>query len=350
LDNSIRNRLLYGFVALIVVVIGGTFGYWAIGNHTPAGHPHWAWNDCLYMTVITLTTVGYGETLVGMDIVPYARGFTMLQLVFSTGVLVYFASTITAFVVEGDLKRVLANTRLRKRIRKMQDHFIVCGAGSTGRHIILEMIKTLQPVVAIDTREEELKEIALLHPKAAYAYIVGDATDDDIMAQANLMAARGLVAALSQDKDNLYLVVSARQTNPNLRIVARCAELSHIDKLKKAGADSVVSPNFIGGMRMVAEMVRPSVVRFLDEMLRDKRHYRIEEVTVVSESDFDGQTLRAVDIRGKFGMSVLATRISADAPWIYNPDADLKLKGGMVLVVMGSAEQVKELRGQAEVV
>ena len=346
MDTSIRNRLLYGFIALIFVVVGGTVGYWVIGDQH-SGHPHWAWNDCLYMTVITLTTVGYGETLPGMDVVPYARAFTMLQLVFSTGVLVYFASTITAFVVEGDLKRVLASSRLRKRIKNMTDHFIVCGAGSTGRHIIAEMIKTHMPVVAIDVNEQELKEIADANPKAEYAYIVGDATDDDIMAQANVNAAKGLVAALSGDKDNLYLVVAARQSNPSLRIIARCAELSHIDKLKKGGADSVVSPNFIGGMRMVAEMVRPSVVRFLDEMLRDKRTYRIEEVTVVADSDFDGKTLRQVDIRGKFGMSVLATRKNAGSEWVYNPEPDLALVGGMVLVVMGSADQVKELRDLA---
>lgn len=349
MDHSIRNRLLYGFLALVIVVVGGTFGYWIIGDTYGEGHPHWAWKDCLYMTVITLTTVGYGETLPGMDVVPYARGFTMFQLVFSTGVLVYFASTITAFVVEGDLKRVLSIGRLKKRIRRMKDHVIVCGAGSTGRHIIGEMLKTHTPVVAIDINEQELKELAARHPKAEFAFIVGDATDDDVMAQANVDAAKGMVAALAEDKDNLYLVVAARQMNPNLRIIARCAELSHVDKLRKGGADSVVSPNFIGGMRMVAEMVRPSVVRFLDEMLRDKRTYRIEEVTVVARSDFDGKTLRDVDIRGRFGMSVLATRASADAEWVYNPDADLKLHGGMVLVVMGSADEVKALRARAEV-
>lgn len=343
MDNSIRNRLLAGFLALVVVVVGGTFGYYLIGQRE-TGHAPWELRDCLYMTVITLTTVGYGEILPDMDHVPYARGFTILQLVFGTGVLVYFASTITAFIVEGDLKRVLANQRLRKRIRKMQDHFIVCGAGSTGKNIIVEMIKTLQPVVAIDVNEEELKELADKHPKAAFAYIVGDATDDDVMAQANLGAAKGMVAALSEDKDNLYLVVSARQTNPALRIVARCSELNHIEKLKKAGADSVVSPNFIGGMRMVSEMVRPAVVRFLDEMLRDARAMRIEEIAIAPGSDFDGKSLRDAAIRARFGMSVLAVRTSATEAWVYNPEADITLGAGMVLVVLGSAVQVKELR------
>ncbi len=341
-SSSIRNRLVAGFVAMLTVIAGGTLGYWIIGDG------QWRLQDCLYMTVISVTTVGYGEVLPDMEHVRYARAFTVGLLVFGTGVLVYFASTITAFIVEGDLKRVLATQRLRKRIKNMKDHIVVCGAGSTGQHIIRELIATGTPVVAIDMNELELKEIADKHPKANYSYVVGDATDDDIIAAVNLPAARGLVAALAGDKDNLYLVVSARQTNPGMRIIARCAELSHVDKLKKAGADSVVSPNFIGGMRMVSEMVRPAVVRFMDEMLRDKRAaYRIEEITVGKSSELDGALLRDANIRGKFGMSVLAVRTAEADPWTYNPDAELELKSGMVLVVVGSAEQVQKLRSHA---
>ena len=343
MESSIRNRLIAGFLAMLAVIAGGTIGYYVIGDG------RWPWGDCLYMTVITVTTVGYGEVLPDMDSVPYARLFTIVQLVFGTGVLVYFASTITAFIVEGDLKRALTSGRLRKRIKKMKDHVIVCGAGSTGRHIIEELIATLTPVVAIDTNEDELKEIQQKHPRAAFAYVVGDATDDDVLAQVNLGEARGLVAALSGDKDNLYVVVSARQMNARVRIIGRCAEITHIEKLKRAGADGVVSPNFIGGMRMVSEMVRPSVVRFLDEMMRDKKNnYRIEEVTVAEASSLAGKTLRDADVRGRFGMSVLAVRPGAGEAWIYNPGPEVRLGDGMVLVVMGSPQQVRDLRDTAE--
>jgi voltage-gated potassium channel len=338
MDTSLRNRLLVGFLALSFVVGGGTLGYWIIGGGD------WPAADCLYMTVITVTTVGYGEILPNMDHTHYARGFTIVLLVFGTGVLVYFASTITAFIVEGDLKNILAAQRLRKRIRRMKDHIIVCGAGSTGRHIIEELITTLHPVVAIDTDEDTLREIAEKFPKAQFGYLVGDATDDELLTQAGLTAARGVVAALSGDKDNLYVVVSARQQNPGARIIARCAELSHVEKIKRAGADGVVSPNFIGGKRMASEMTRPVVVRFLDEMLRDARAMRIEEIAIAAGSEFDGKTLKEVAIRGRFGMSVLAVRATATEAWIYNPDADTALAAGMVLVVLGSASQVKELR------
>jgi voltage-gated potassium channel len=227
----------------------------------------------------------------------------------------------------------------------MKDHVIVCGAGTTGRNVIEELLKTGVPVIAIDTLEEEVRQIAEDYPKAEFSYVVGDATDDDVMAQTNLAQARGMVAALSSDKDNLYLVVSCRQSNPQARIVARCAELTHLDKLKRAGADAVVSPNHIGGMRLVSEMVRPAVVRFLDDMLRDRRTtYRIEEVVLGPRIEEIGGTLRDAKIRERFGMTVLAMRIADNQPWTYNPEAAERLKPGMTLVVLGSAEQVAMLR------
>ena len=340
--SPLIKRLLFGFLVLLAVVLGGGLGYYLIGDGK------WPFKDCVYMTVITVTTVGYGEILDGMDKVQGARGFTVLLLVFGTGSIVYFASTITAFIIEGDLKNVLFASKLKKRMKRMKDHIVVCGAGSTGRNVIEEMLKTGQAVVAIDMNEVELKEIADKYPKAEFSYIVGDATDDDVMSTVNLANAKGLVAALSSDKDNLYLVVSGRQGNPGLRIVARCAELSHVEKIRRSGADAVVSPNFIGGMRMVSEMVCPAVVRFLDDMLRDKRAaFRIEEVKLGDRAGDLGGTLRDARIRERFGMTVLAVSASDTSAWTYNPDANVAIGPGMTLVVLGSAEQVAKLRLEA---
>lgn len=342
MPSSLQKRLLAGLLALAVTVVGGAGGYYAIGIEGGAG---WSFWDCLYMTVITVTTVGFGETLNNMDKVEYARGFTMVLLLFGTGSIVFFASTITAFIIEGDLRNVLFANKLKKRMRRMKDHVVVCGAGSTGRNVIEELIKTGVPVIAVDVNEIELKDIADKHPNAQYTYIVGDATDDDVMAQVNLLHARGMVAALSSDKDNLYLTVTARQDNPRCRIVARCAELAHVDKIKRSGADAVVSPNYIGGLRLVSEMLRPSVVRFLDEMLRDRRQtYRIEEVTLGDGAFALGTTLRDARVRERFGMTVLAVRKPDSDVWTYNPDAAEKLGPGMTLVVLGSSEQVDQLR------
>jgi len=337
--SALTKRLVMGLAFLVVVVIGGGLGYYLIGRG------QWSFGDCVYMTVITVTTVGYGEVLHDMDRVAYARGFTMVLLVFGTGSIVYFASTVTAFIIEGDLRHVLFAQRLKKRMKRMKDHVVVCGAGSTGRHVIEELLTTGVPVIAIDMREAELREIADKFPRAEFSYIVGDATDDDVMAQTGLERARGLVAALSSDKDNLYLTVSGRQTSPGARIVARCAELSHVEKIRRSGADAVVSPNFIGGMRLVSELLRPAVVRFLDDMLRDRRAaYRIEEVQLGDATTGLGATLRDARIRERFGMTVLAVRASDNQSWVYNPGSDEAIGPGMTLVVLGSAEQVAELR------
>ena len=339
MGSVLTRRLAMGLALLVIVVVGGGIGYYLIGRGA------WRFGDCVYMTVITVTTVGYGEVLSDMDRVPYARAFTMVLLVFGTGSIVYFASTVTAFIIEGDLKNVLFASRLKKRMKRMKDHVVVCGAGSTGRNVIEELLTTGVPVVAIDIRESELREIAEKFPKAEYSYIVGDATDDDVMAGAGLERARGLVAALSSDKDNLYLTVSGRQLSPAVRIVARCAELSHVEQIRKSGADAVVSPNFIGGMRLVSELLRPAVVRFLDDMLRDRRAaYRIEEIRLGDGTVGLGATLREARVRERFGMTVLAVRASDNQSWVYNPDANEKLAPGMTLVVLGSAEQVAELR------
>ncbi|HMG56067.1 MAG TPA: NAD-binding protein [Kofleriaceae bacterium] len=341
--SALTRRLVMGLALLVIVVIGGGVGYYLIGRGA------WRFHDCVYMTVITVTTVGYGEILANMDHVAYARMFTVILLVFGTGSIVYFASTVTAFIIEGDLRNVLFASRLKKRMKRMKDHVVVCGAGSTGRNVIEELLTTGVPVVAIDVREPELREIADKFPAAQFTYIVGDATDDDIMAQTGLERARGLVAALSSDKDNLYLTVSGRQTNPAARIVARCAELSHVEKIRRSGADAVVSPNFIGGMRLVSELLRPAVVRFLDDMLRDRRAaYRIEEIQLGDGAIGLGATLRDARVRERFGMTVLAVRASDNQSWVYNPDAREKLGPGMTLVVLGSAEQVAELRRAAE--
>ena len=339
MGSSLIKRLMMGLALLVIVVIGGGIGYYLIGGG------QWRFSDCIYMTVITVTTVGYGEILPDMDRVEYARAFTVILLVFGTGSIVYFASTVTAFIIEGDLRNVLFASRLKKRMKRMKNHVVVCGAGSTGRNVIEELLTTGVPVIAVDLREAELRELADKFPKAEFSYIVGDATDDDVMAQAGLERARGLVAALSSDKDNLYLTVSGRQANPGTRIVARCAELSHVEKIRKSGADAVVSPNFIGGMRLVSELLRPAVVRFLDDMLRDRRAaYRIEEIRLGDRAAELGTTLRDARVRERFGMTVLAVRASDNQSWVYNPDADEALGPGMTLVVLGSAAQVAELR------
>jgi len=220
--NELEGRLALGFSGVVLVVALSAIGFWVLGGG------EWSIEDCLYMAIITLTTVGYGEVLEGFHQVPYARLFTSVVIVLGIGVFLYFVSTLTAYIIEGDLRRTLESTRMRKRISRLRDHIIVCGAGDTGRHVISELLATRTPTVAIDSNRERLEELARdlaqIHPETSFLYLCGDATDDAILEQAGLEHASGLVAALANDKDNLFLVVSARQIRPgpdDFRIVAR---------------------------------------------------------------------------------------------------------------------------------
>lgn len=337
--QQLRARLAAGFAVLALTLAAGTVGYYLLGDGM------WRPFDCFYMTIITITTVGYGETLPGMDTVEHARALTVVLLVFGTGTVVYFASTLTAMIIEGDLRRALRETRMRKQILKLKDHVIVCGAGSTGSHSIQELIEYQIPTVAIDTDPVRLEHLADLYPHELFKFIVGDATDDEVLAEANLPEARGVVAALASDKDNLFVVVSARQENQRARIVARGSELQILEKLKKAGADTVVSPNYIGGLRMVSELLRPQVVKFLDEMRRDKAKVRIEEVDIPERSPLGGKTLGQSGIRSQVAdVLVLAVQVRGKDGYRYNPGADFVLDGGMTLVVLGPLSQVEQLR------
>jgi len=340
--EHVGRRLIAPFAALTLVLLVGTAGYYVLGGG------RWTAFDCLYMAVVTLTTVGFGELLEGMEQVPYAREFTAVLIIAGVGVVLYVVSTFTATIIEGDLKRALRKTRMRKRISKLDGHVVVCGAGSTGRHVVEELIAANWPCVAIDLDQQMLERGSQQWGEDSFLYITGDATDDAVLHSANIASAAGMVASLPNDKDNLYLVVTTRLVNPSARIVARGSDVRMLDKLKKAGADTVVSPNFIGGMRMVSELVRPHVVRFLDEMLRDRTgNWRIEEVSIPAGSGLVGKTLQQADFRRCYDVGVLAAR-DRDGRYSYNPGADFVIEDDTTLIVLGRLDQVGVLREQCQ--
>lgn len=340
MSTEFRNRLIGASLSVLAVVVFGTLGYYILGNG------RWAIADCLYMTIITLTTVGYGEILSDFHSVDHVRTFTLLLIVMGMGVFLYFASTLTAFIIEGELRRTLASQRMRKKIPKLDNHVIVCGVGSTGTHVIKELMTTKTPMVAVDQVEANLEELAREHGRK-FLYVVGDATDDHILQAAGIENAAGMVAALASDKDNLYLVVTAQQLHPapeNFRIVARGSELSVLAKLRRAGAHAVVSPNYIGGMRLASEMIRPTVVKFLDDMLRDDTAVRLEEVHIAPSAHVGDKSLRDLDVRNRVNVSVLAVKPADKEHYIYNPAPEQKLEPGMVLVVLGATKNIDQLR------
>jgi voltage-gated potassium channel len=294
------------------------------------------------MTVITLATVGYGE------IHPLSSGgriFTIFLIFSSVGTMGYAIASLTKFIIEGEFNQLLRGRRMSSQIANMKEHIILCGGGPTGLYIADELYKTHTPFVLIERNPETLNHIISMI--GDIPYIQGDAAHDDTLLQAGIERAKGLIAVLGEDKDNVFIVLSARSLNAKLRIVARVIEEENTEKLRKAGADEIVSPNAIGGLRMASIMIRPSVVGFLDQMLRvSNQVLRVEEIRVEDVPEMQGKTLEATDIRQKIGLLVLAVK-SEDGQYRFNPGVDYALQHGDVLIVMGTREQLPMIKKKA---
>lgn len=324
-------------ITLALVVIIATCGYKVLGVDV-------TWLQALYMTVVTLTSVGYGE-IVETGHSAVLRIFNIGVLTFGIGLMLYVFSISTAFVVEGELKHLFWRRKMQKRIAEFRGHVIVCGAGETGFNVVTELVKSGCEVVLIDTRGDRL---AKCHEMTGVPIIEGDATEEDVLEQAGLARAAGLVIALPADKDNLVVTVTVRLSHPGIRIVSRAIDPKMGDKIMKAGANSIVCPNFIGGMRLASEIVRPHVVTFLDLMLKEQSQtLRIEEIRVPYHSAWVGKDLGALRLREKYSLACLALRHSTAESFCYNPGDREVVKGNSVLVVMGDVEHVTKARAAA---
>jgi voltage-gated potassium channel len=333
------RRLVAAFLILVGVNIALAAGYWLMqqGRANPDGSSV-DFLQCLYMTVISTFTVGYGEVI--PIVTPADKIYTMIVIVMGLGTMGYGVSQMTAFLVEGELRGILARRKMDKRIAAMKDHIVVCGTGDVGRYVIEEMLATQRPFVAVDEDEEHLRKMSEGRP---FLYVVGDATDEEVLAEAGIKAASGVVCSLEHDSDNLVLAMTCRMQNPKVRIVAKCHDVKLSQRIRNAGADAVVSPQFIGGMRLVSEMIRPTVVSFLDLMLRDKeKGIRVEEVRVQAGSALAGKPLtdRAV---ADTDVLILAIQAPGEKTFVYGPSSDSVLQPGATMVVLGDTEHVRKL-------
>ena len=335
--NASLRRLFVALFVLVTLVALGATGYWVLG------HGRWQFAECVYMTVITLSTVGFGE-LSQMHEVPGARPLTIMLIVSGVGALAYVQGNLTALLVEGVIGQVLRRNRMRNAIAKLSRHVVVAGAGSTGKHVIEELVATGTPFVVIDRDLPHLERLSEDIQKGRMLFVHGDATDDHTLVAAGIERARGVVAALTHDKDNLFVTLSARYLNAGARIVSKIVEDHAGAKMIKAGASSVVNPAMIGGRRMASELVRPEVNEFLDQMLRDKtKNLRIEECVVPEKSRYVGISLKDSPIRRETKLLVIAIR-DKERTFVYNPDPDFIIDGGTTLIVMGDTESVVKLR------
>jgi voltage-gated potassium channel len=335
--NASVRRLLVAVGIFAALVAVGSVGYFLLG------HGRWQIGDCAYMSVVTISTVGFFE-LREMSGVPGARALTVGLIVSGVGVLAYTQSNLTAFFVEGVVGHALRRRRMQREIAKLSGHIIVAGAGSTGKHVIEELVATRTRFVAIDRSEDVLQKVSQEVCGGRLLYVHGDATEDPVLLAAGIESARGVVAALTQDKDNLYVTLSARSLNPRARIVSKVVEDEAAPKIVKAGASAIVNPTLIGARRLASELVRPEVNEFLDQMLRDKdKNLRLEEVVVPRGSSFVGLMLKDTPIRRETRALVVAAR-GSDRAFVYNPDPDYVIGDGTTLIVLGETDSIVKLR------
>jgi voltage-gated potassium channel len=319
---------------LALVFCAGTLGYWLLGQGA------WSLLNCAYMTSITLTTVGYGEILEPFG--ARERLFTMGLMWSGMGVTLYALSAITAFLVEERLSNLVRERKMEMHISGLKNHLIVCGAGRVGRHVIAEMVANQHPLVVIDDRADCAAWLKENHP--ALPMLRGDATDEAVLKSAGLERARGLVAALPEDSQNMLITVQARFINPDIKIGTRCHNNNLVDKFYRAGANYVVNTDFIGGLRIASEMIRPQVVNFLDRMLRGQGPtVRVAEVTVGPGSKLANQTLGQARLQERTGLVAVAVKHPDRDDFVYNPSPRETLRAGAVLIVIGDPGQVASL-------
>jgi voltage-gated potassium channel len=320
--SQIYRRILWSGLILLGILVVGTTGYWLLGGEKVS------FIDAIYMTVITLTTIGYGE-IIDLSHNPAGRVFTMFIAIAGVGILLYVITNATALLVEGYILESFKRRKMEKLASVAKEHYIICGLGAVGSYIINEFAATKRPFVIVDIDKEQVAKI--MEPYKEYPYIEGDATDNDTLVKAGIERARGLFAVTSSDNENIIVSLTARQLNPGLRIVARCNDVKNFDKMRKAGADAVVSPTSIGGLRMASEMIRPTVVSFLDIMLRDmQQNLRVEELFV--PPSFVGKALSDLDLKKYPGTLLLAIKNKQE--WIYNPSRSYVIQPDNTLVLM----------------
>lgn len=328
MENQKKITILVSLIISLIMV--GTIGYKFL-----LGIPL---IDALYMTIITISTVGYKEVT---EMTEEAKLFSMTMIILSIGTVGYVVSSIVSLFVEGEIKEVWKFKRMENTISKLENHYIICGAGETGFYVLAQFKKQNTPFVVIESDKnviEELKEADIL-------YVEGDATHENVLNKARIAHAKGLVATLPRDADNVYAVLTARYLNSELHIVARAVEEHASEKLKKAGANNTVSPNEIGGIRMATMMLRPKVINFLDAITRaGDVVLSLEDVKMREGSSLCNLTLKESAIPVKTGLIVLALRKKDRKDMIFNPGSNEVIEDGDSMIVLGRDEQVTKLR------
>jgi voltage-gated potassium channel len=339
-SKSISDRTVYeprvalrrvqgAILALVIIATVGVLGYMVFEG--------WSFPDALYMTVITLTTVGYREV---RTLDTTGQLWTMALLITGVGTLFYAAVSSVELVVEGAIRGYFGRRRMEAAIGKLSGHQILCGYGRVGRQVAAEFAHDDVPFVVIDQDPEIVEECVA----EGYLALLGEASDDDVLEEAGVRRAKGLVATVDSDADNVFVVLSARKLNQRLNIVARASSDESAAKLEMAGADRTLSPYAVGGRRLASLATQPLIVDFLDIVTRGEKgiEFRLEEFGVPEDSFIAGHTIGELRIGEKTGAMILATR-NKEGTFDTTPSANDRLRAGDTLIVLGAREQITRL-------
>jgi len=327
------RRILWTLLVPALLIVVGTIGYMIIEGFSAF--------DSLYMTIITLTTVGYGE--IPHELSTTGRAFTMILLLLGVFTLFWSATEIIRAVVSGEMQAHLGKKRMERSLAEMKNHLIVVGYGRMGRLVCREFSTQKLAFVVIDRRDGFGTDFAVAHGIA----INGDATSDELLKRAGVERARALVAVAGSDADNLYITLSARLLNDRLFIVARADEDPALQKLLRAGANRVISPYTIGGSRVAQAILRPNVVDFLD-LATQSEHFelQIEEIRIESGSPLAGVTLATSMLQKKHGVVVVAIK-KESGHMVYNPHGDTVMQASDTLIALGKRNELDLVEKQA---
>jgi len=312
---------------LVALISGGTLGYALIED--------WSFFEALYMTTITLATVGYSEV---HSLSYQGRIFTIFLIFFGVGTIAYTIGSTIQFMVEGQLYQFLGRKKVYNKIRRLKDHYIVCGYGRIGRSICRDFAAKPIPFVVVESNPARITQLS----EDGYLYIEGDATKDEVLEEAGIRDAKGLITVVTNDASNVFIVLTARGMNSMLYILARASEDSAEVKLKRAGANKVISPYTIGAHRMAQAILRPSVVDFIDIATgRSNLALQIEEIPVMPNSSLVGKDLLQSGIRKDLGLIIVG--IKQGGQIIFNPEASTVIEAGHILIALGEYPEIKKL-------
>ncbi|MBN1118537.1 MAG: potassium channel protein [Bacteroidales bacterium] len=316
---------------LLAIITIGIFGYMIIEGFNVT--------DAAFMTIITIATVGFKEV---HPLSTAGMYFTIFLIITSFGIFAYAVSTLTRYVIGGAIGHYYKNRKVRNKINQLKDHVIVCGYGRNGRQAVAELLDHNVPLVIIESEPDSIEKI-LENPDLLYIH--GDATKDEVLSASQAEKAKALISALPVDADNLFVVLTARELNPDMIIISRATNEHSDVKLKRAGANNVIMPDRIGGQRMAKLVAQPDVVEFLDYiMLQSSENVALEEVSCSKlNSYFEGKSIRELDIRNESGANIIGLKRS-DKSFIINPLPEIQLSSLDKLFVLGTQQQVERLK------